>query len=83
MARRIRPFTEPRILTGDEAAAYLGRSKTWWTDNVDTLYRAGFPKPLPIVGGYDKDEIDSWLDSLHEQNKRDRFSDAWMRAVSG
>lgn len=61
--------TERRLLSVQEIAAKLGRSKSWLTDNLTQLENRGFPKP--VLGGghgspkrWDNHAIDLWLDSL-------------------
>jgi hypothetical protein len=44
MNRRKPSFTERRILSSNEAAAYLGRSASWLADHSGKLEKAGFPK---------------------------------------
>lgn len=83
MNRRKPSFTERRILSSNEAAAYLGRSASWLADHSGELEKAGFPKPLPLVGGYDKQAIDRWIDGLSGQHAPGDHRAAWMDAIHG
>lgn len=81
MNRRKPSFTERRILSSNEAAAYLGRSASWLADHSGKLEKAGFPKPLPLVGGYDKQAIDRWIDRLSGNFEPGSYHSAWMSAA--
>lgn len=83
MNRQKPPFVERRVLSPFETAAYLGRSKAWFTDHANRLYETGFPQPLPIVGGYDKQAIDDWLDRLGRGREPFDFDAAWTKAANG
>ena len=83
MTKRIPSFSERRVLSATEVAAYLGKSGGWWSTHAETLHRAGFPRPLPVVGGYDKEAVDRWLDSLHKESCFTDFDAAWTRAAGG
>ena len=45
------------------AALYIGASPDWFVQNRAQLEARGFPVPLPVVGGYDRQAIDGWLDA--------------------
>lgn len=64
MPRRPKPSIEPRVLSRSEVAAYLGRSLDWLAEHEDALAGMGFPTPLPLINGYDKNAVDAWLSSL-------------------
>jgi hypothetical protein len=83
MRRRKPLFVERRVLSAFEAAAYIGRSTTWLADHADRLYKTGFPRPIPVVGGYDKQAIDRWLDRMGSVPRTDDFDDAWTNAANG
>jgi predicted DNA-binding transcriptional regulator AlpA len=83
MTKRIPPFNERRVLSTAEVAAYLGKSGAWWSTHAEALHRAGFPRPLPVVGGFDKEAVDRWLDSLHKGKHFADFDAAWTRAAGG
>jgi predicted DNA-binding transcriptional regulator AlpA len=74
---------ERRVLTTVETAAYLGRSTSWLTRHAARLYRTGFPRPIPHVGGYDKAAIDRWLDRLGSSPRPVDYDDAWIDAAVG
>lgn len=51
----------PRVLSVEQAAAYVGVSKS----GLRTLQRQGFPKPFKLFEGrthYLRDHIDMWID---------------------
>ena len=81
--RALRRTQAPRPLAGVEVAAYLGKSGGWWSAHAEALHRAGFPRPLPFVGGFDKEAVDRWLDSLHKGKSFADFDAAWTRAAGG
>lgn len=83
MTRRRPPFVERRVLSAFETAAYLGRSVSWLTDHAHRLHKSGFPRPIPVVGGYDKQAIDQWLDRMGGAPRSDDFDDAWTNAANG
>lgn len=88
MAKRRRQFDLPnRILTVGETASYLGRSLSWLVSHRSELEANGFPKPLPTIGGYDREAIDRWIDSVagakSSQGNETTYHEAWLRASNG
>lgn len=76
----------PRVLAAPAVASYLGRSLTWFYDHRDELLRAGFPKPISLLGGWDREAIDRWLSGLPAQAGADDLADArsaWEGAGRG
>lgn len=77
----------PRVLSTAQAAAYLGRSLTWFSEHRAELEAAGFPAALPLVGGFDKRAIDRWLDRnsgmIPDNPAVEDYDDAWTRASHG
>ena len=68
-----------------ETAAYIGRSSTWFTTQLGTLYASGFPRPLPLLDSWDRFAVDRWLDRLGGEvplREHDEH-DAWMTAAHG
>jgi predicted DNA-binding transcriptional regulator AlpA len=62
MARpSIVPVT-PRVLNAATLCAYLGRSESWFAEHRAELEAQGFPKPVSLLGGYDRHAVDLWLD---------------------
>jgi predicted DNA-binding transcriptional regulator AlpA len=62
MARpSIVPVT-PRVLNTATLCAYLGRSESWFAEHRAELEAQGFPKPVSLLGGYDRNAVDLWLD---------------------
>ena len=64
MTNKKRSKIAPRVLNKGETARYLGRSATWLLEHRNDLEKTGFPRPLPLVGGYDKAKVDAWLESI-------------------
>ena len=62
--RRRRFDLPPRIVNDTELAAYIGHSLTWLKENRERLEAMGLPRPLPVLGGYDRHAVDEWLDRL-------------------
>jgi len=52
----------PRVLNTITLCAYIGRSPTWLAENRAQLEAEGFPRPDPLLGGYDRMAVDLWLD---------------------
>jgi predicted DNA-binding transcriptional regulator AlpA len=52
----------PRVLNAATLCAYLGRSESWFAEHRAELEAQGFPKPVSLVGGYDRHAVDLWLD---------------------
>ena len=63
-ARRIplQKVTRPRMANQTELAYYLGLSPNSLANKLAELYRAGMPKPDPILGLHDLAAVDRWLD---------------------
>jgi hypothetical protein len=83
MIRRRSVFDQRRVLSRAEVTLYLGKSVTWLSYHGDELLQSGFPQPLPIVGGYDKQAIDGWIDGLGQAGDRFDFDAAWTKAANG
>lgn len=83
MSRRRRPFDAlPRILSAKEAANYIGKSRSWFDGHLDELQKSGFPVPLSVLGGYDREAIDAWLDRLGGGERRSLDFDAALTAAA-
>ena len=79
-----RALIAPRVMNKTDTAAYIGRSATWFGENLPRLYAGGFPKPLPLLDQWDRNAVDRWLDRLGGAPATDRDeSDAWLRAANG
>lgn len=44
-------------------AQTLGKSVDWFRKSLDSLYAAGFPRPDPIIGLHNKDDVKAWIAS--------------------
>lgn len=53
----------PRMMKATEVAAFLGRSRSWFATRRSLLEAIGFPRPHPIIGLYDREQIVRWLDA--------------------
>ena len=65
MSRGARPTivpVMPRVLNTSTLCTYIGRSPTWLAENRAQLEAEGFPRPDPLLGGYDRCAVDFWLD---------------------
>ena len=74
-------MTEPRLMTGAEAAAYLGLTPASFTKWVAD---GRVPKPLPGTRRWDRKAIDLALDKISEIppapiSKEDQEEDEWQR----
>lgn len=52
----------PRIWSRQQVACRLGKGEQWFLDHRPELEREGFPKADALLGGYDADAIEAWLD---------------------
>jgi len=52
----------PRVLSTATLCVYIGRSETWFNEHRAELEVQGFPKSVPLLGGYDRYAVDAWLD---------------------
>lgn len=84
MATRRRLDLAPRGMTEADAAAYLGRSLTWFSQHKAELIQAGFPPKISIIDLYDREAIDRWLDKQGDPDERLRrdWSAAWQKAAT-
>lgn len=75
----------PRILTSPyQVAALLGRGEEWFRQRRLRLEAAGFPIFDPLLGGWDLNAIEVWLDcrsGLEQQSSPDRESNPWDEAL--
>lgn len=54
---------QPRVFRSQQqVAAYLGHGDQWFADRRAQLERAGFPRKDDLLGGWDREAIDAWLD---------------------
>lgn len=59
----IKYMPAPRILRSmNQVANYLGHGEQWFADRRADLERAGFPRRDDLLGGWDREAIDAWLD---------------------
>lgn len=58
-----RPAIQPRLMTRPQVGIYLGRSGSWFREHEAALRDAGFPAPHPVLGLFDREAIDDWLDA--------------------
>jgi len=56
--------SEARLLDEAAAAHYLGLDVADFRVRREGLEEHGFPKPQPLLGGYDRRAIDRWIDSM-------------------
>jgi hypothetical protein len=66
MARPTIVPVAPRVLNVASLCAYLGKSETWFAEHRAELEAQGFPKSVPLLGGYDRHAVDLWLDQRSE-----------------
>lgn len=55
------------FMTGTEVAARLGVHPTTFRRNRADLYRAGFPRPNPVMGRYPTADVEAWIDRQSAQ----------------
>lgn len=91
--RRLESVNEPRPddrpgytsrLNTATLCAYIGRSPSWLAENRMQLDAEGFPRPDPLLGGYDRCAVDTWLDRrshLTETTLKAAPAPAWDKPV--
>lgn len=67
---------QPRIISRSALAGYLGRSPSWLSSHKDELAGLGFPTPVSVLGGYDRRQVDAWVDGLSENELKTNNIDA-------
>lgn len=73
---------DPRIWSAYQVACRLGWSESHFKARQTALFAEGFPQPDDLLGGYDADAIDLWLDRRAglvdaTANDVDREIDRW------
>ncbi len=61
--RRPNYVPPPRILSAYQVACRLGKSESWFRDNLAKLVSEGFPRKDDILNGWDSHAIEQWLDT--------------------
>jgi hypothetical protein len=59
----ITPRETARLLSEADVAKYLGLDPETFRNRQAALWRAGFPKPIGVVGAYDLRAVDHWIES--------------------
>jgi len=62
MNRTVRVRVDPRLVAPEKAARRLGMTLAAFEEIREELERHGFPRPLPVVGHYALEAVDSWID---------------------
>lgn len=70
------PAPAPRYLRRREVAAWLGMASRTFGARRRALEAAGFPRPDPVVRGWDRAALDAWADA-----RMGRSADAQAAAV--
>ena len=84
MARPKPIFTpDPRIWTGFQVACRLNRSEQWLASNRAALEGVGFPKKDKLLGGWDADQIEAWLDNRSGKRHASDIEQQMLEAVRG
>lgn len=78
----------PRIVPMQAVCERLGKGPTWFAEKRAMLEAIGFPRPLPILDGYDMAAVEDWLDGLsgrriNQSQPATGSADAWVRAADG
>ncbi len=81
--RRPKYVPPPRILTAYQVACRLGKSESWFRDNLAKLVSEGFPRKDDILNGWDSHAIEHWLDNRGGIEKdRTDDKDEWGSAIN-
>ena len=51
-----------RFIDATDAAAIMGRSRSWFYEKRRSLEQLGFPRPHPVIKRYDRRLIEQWVD---------------------
>lgn len=72
------------ISAAQVAKELLNRSPAWFYIHRPDLEQAGFPKPIPVHGGYLPSKVRAWLDSSQSgEAKSTEFQEGLERLLSG
>lgn len=63
-ASAIRFAVEPRLVPAAKAGRRLHLSLSEFEQKLVALQAAGFPAPCPVIGHFDLEAIDAWIDSM-------------------
>ncbi len=78
---------QTRILTSPhQVATMLGRGEQWFASRRQMLEQAGFPRQDTLLGGWDIDAINAWLDrraGLEPNCPTDATPNPWDEALGG
>lgn len=86
---RPRRVIEPRGLTANEVAFYLGISPVRFSEIKERMFERGFPRPDPDTGRYDAKAVDFWWDSESgivptsppDQSEAERELEKWVASA--
>ena len=71
-----------QLLTAQEVAHRLGYSPSWFYRNRKTLYRNGFPPPLPAMKRWDLEAISDWVRARSSNENTPQSSSASQQALN-
>ena len=73
----------PRILSGFQVACRLGKSEQWFASNHTALENMGFPKKDKLLGGWDAEGIEAWLDKRSGVRDASSEEEQMLEAIRG
>ena len=86
IAQSIRSKVDPRLVPKEKAARRLGLTAAAFESAIPELLSKGFPPPLPVIGNFDLQAIDRWIDAqvgLVNDNNPEGARAAMMKAIAG
>jgi hypothetical protein len=84
MARPKPVFTpNPRIWTQYQTACRLNKSEQWFMNNRRALEQIGFPPKDALLGGWDANLIEAWLDNRSGARDASNIEKQMLEAVCG
>jgi hypothetical protein len=85
-SRCVRSRVDPRLVPREKAARRLGLTLLAFEIALPELLSRGFPPPLPVIGNFDLQAIDHWIDAqvgLVNDNNPEGARAAMMKAIAG
>ncbi len=73
----------PRILNTYQVACRLNKSEQWFASNRNALEGMGFPKKDKVLGGWDSDTIEAWLDRRSGVRDASNIEEQMLEAIRG
>ena len=73
----------PRILNAFQVACRLNKSEQWFASNHTAIERMGFPKKDKLLGGWDAEAVEAWLDKRSGVRDASSEEEQMLEAIRG